>query len=449
MSAATGVVLAAIGARVGPLAMVVAPLVVVVLLVSFTRPWLALPLVFLALPVGLMPIPGDALGLQVIQIAVLGSAVIVMLRRLAVGQLPLLGEPPLAWAALLVVAALVASASAVDHGLALKQDANLIAGVVLAFVAVTVIRTPRQAHVAAAALLAGATLITLPSLRSADKLRASFGGAVVQDRLQGSFNQPNELGAFAMVVTLVGCGLLFAARTRRQRLAVLAGLVPAVLALALSLSRGAWIGTALGGLTIFFLLPRARRAVVVYGIPVVIAGALLASAAPDNTQVQVVGERLSTVRHPAASPWDDRPRIWAEGWREVKLDPLTGHGPGNFPVVSTRSASGAQTVQAQHAHNALLTVAAEMGLPAVGLLLALTLATALSVRSALRVVRDRDAAVVVGLAAACAGIAGQGIIDYTYRNPVLFMVDWAILGMVVAAAAAARRVHRSAGPARG
>ena len=454
-AAVVGLALALVGGELGPLVMVAVPVVLLAGALSFARPWLALPLVFLCLPIGLVEVPKVPLGLQVIQVVVILVAAVVVVQRLVSGRLPLLIERPLVWALLLLVWAFVATASATDHAMALKQDANLTAGVILTLVAVTVLRTPKQAHVAAGALLAGATLITLPALRSADKLRASFGGAVVQDRLQGSFHQPNELGAFAMVVTLIACGLLFAARTRGQRIAVLVGLVPAVLALALSLSRGAWIGAAFGGLTMFVLLPQARRAVLVYGIPVMLAGGLLASAAPDNTQVKVVGERLSTVRNPGASPWDERPRIWAEGRREVRLDPVTGQGPGNFPVVSTRSASNAQTVQAEHAHSALLTVAAEFGLPGAALLIGLTIAVAFAVRDALQVAGPREAALVVGFAAACAGIAGQGIIDYTYRNPVLFIVDWAILGILVATAAAVRRAAReragarasSAGPA--
>lgn len=434
-----GLVLGFVGGQAGPLAMMLLPAVVATLAAVFYRPAWAVTVVMLSLPAGLVVVPKIPLGLQVIQVAALTVSAVVVLARLVAGRLPVLWHRVLAWTLALLAWAFIATGSATDHAMALKQDANLVIGVLLAFVTVTVLRTSRQTHLAAGALLVGATLITVPSLRNAGQLRASFGGAVVADRLQGSFAQPNELGAFTMVVALVGCGLMLAARTARERLLVAAGLVPAVLALALSLSRGAWIGTSFGALAMFALLPAARRAVVLVGIPLLLAGGILASAAPQNTQIQVVGERLATVQHPQSSPYDQRPRIWAEGRREVRLDPWTGQGPGNFPIVSTRSSSGAQTVRAQHAHSALLTVAAEMGLPAAAFLVALTLAASWAVRDALRVLTPRPAAVLVGLAAACVGITGQGLIDYTYRNPVLFIVDWALLGLLLAGCAAAHR----------
>ena len=436
-----GVALAVVGARFGPLAMLALPVAVGALLLAYSRPLAAAGLVLATLPVGLQPVPGNPLGLQVVQVTVLGVTAMVVLRRLALGVSPLRTSRPLWWAVAFVAWALVCTGSAASTAVAIKQDANLVAAVVLAMLVVTVAEDLRGVRLLAWTFLAAGTVMTLPPLRDAGSISSAYGGAVVENRLQGTFAQPNELGAFAMLVVLVGIGVVLGARSRRERTLAWCALLPALAALALSLSRGAWIGTTLGGVALLVMLPSARRMLLTVGVPVVLCAAALGAFAPESPQVQVVGDRVATLRDPGGNPYDDRPRIWAEGRREVRDDPLTGQGPGAFPLVSTRSVSGAQTVQAEHSHSLLLTVAAETGLPGAALVVALAIALAFHVRDALRVLDAADAAVLAGAFGAVVAVAGQGLIDFTQRNAVLLMSDWALVGVVAAGAAAARRAQ--------
>lgn len=447
-----GVLLAFVGGLAGPAVMVGLPLSAVAVAAAWARPVLAVGLVLALLPVGLVAVPGLPLGLQVVHLSVLVLSAAVLLRRLSGGHPPLAWSGPLGWGVALAVWALLATLSAVDTTAAIKQDANLVIGLLLALLAVTVVRDLAEVRALSWVLVAAGAVITAPSLLSAGDLSVAYGGAVVSNRLQGSFAQPNELGAFAMVVVLVGAGLLLGARSLRERL--LAGLLvlPSLAALSLSLSRGAWIGAALAAAALVVLLPQARRAVLLAGVPLLLLAAALGAFAPEQPQVQVVGARLESLRDPAANPYDGRPRIWAEARREVALEPWTGHGPGSFPLVSTRSASDAQTVRADHAHDVLLTVAAEAGLPAAALLVGLTVAVGFAVRDALPRLPLPDAAVAAGLAAACVGIAGQGIVDFVQRNPVLLMTDFVVLGLLLAAvrsrpSTAASRPERRQRPA--
>lgn len=455
LSLVLGVGLAVIGAHAGVVAMLVLPLAGAAFVLAFARPASSVALVALSLPVGLLPLPGRPLGMQVVHAVVAGVAGAVLLRRLADGRAPLEVSRPLTWAVLLVVWSVVTTASAVDLDVAVRQTANLVAAVLLALVVVMVLPEATRLRRAVWALLAGATTITLPGLAGAGEIQAVYGGALVKDRLQGSFTQPNELGAFAMVVLLLAAGVVLGSLRPRERWLALGAGIPALGALTLSLSRGAWIGAAAGALTLFVLLPSARRAVALAAAPLLLVGALLGAYAPDNPQIQVVGQRLSTVQSPTGNPYDDRPRIWAEARREIRLDPLTGQGPGNFPIVSERSASEAQMVQAAHAHNVLLTVAAEAGLPGAGLVVALTIATAFAVRDGWRGLDPPDRALLAGAVAACVAVAGQGLVDYPMRNPVLLVVDWLLLGLVVAWAQVGRRAGspggstRAAGPRSG
>jgi O-antigen ligase len=106
-------------------------------------------------------------------------------------------------------------------------------------------------------------------------------------------------------------------------------------------------------------LPEFRRSLVVIGLPVLIIALAFGAFNPDAPQVEVVGERFQSLT--LLSPYDARDQIWAEAIREIKEQPITGYGPGSFPVASIRSASESSTVFAGHAHNFLLTWGAETG----------------------------------------------------------------------------------------
>jgi hypothetical protein len=85
----------------------------------------------------------------------------------------------------------------------------------------------------------------------------------------------------------------------------------------------------------------------------------------------------------------------------------------------------------------LLTVAAEAGTPAVLLLVGFTLSVGVVALRAIRRLRawerPRDAALVAGLAAALMMVVGQGLVDFTLRNPIIIVVVWSVLGLLLAA----------------
>lgn len=434
IATALGLGLGAVGGLGGPVAMLLLPAALVAGCAVLWRPVIALALVVAVIPLGMIEVPGTGLGLKVIQVVALGGLSAAVVSRLVQGQLPLLVPKQLSWAVLIGAWGVVALLGAVDQNIALRQLVQLLVNVALALLAATVVRSLDTVRRLLWLLLAVASLSSLPALSGASDLSSSYGGAVVTGRLQGTFAQPNEFGSFMMTVAVLGTGLAFAARTGRERLLVLFGLVPVVLGLLLSLSRGSWIGLVAGAVVLLVLLPSARRILVVVGVPLVLTALALGAFAPESPQVQVVGDRVATFTAPGGgNPYDDRPRIWAEGRREVALAPVTGQGPGNFPVVSTQSTSGAQTVQAEHAHSVLLTVAAEYGLPAAGLLVGLTISCGFLVLAGVRRAARSDEPLVAGLGAAACAVAAQGVIDYTMRNAVLFTFFWLVAGLLVAA----------------
>jgi putative inorganic carbon (hco3(-)) transporter len=417
-----------------PIALLAVVLVPIVFLLILAKPVIGAVVVLAALPVGSEGISAGPLELQAVEAAVLLVAALVVLRRLAVGEVPLPWHPVLNWPLLLLGWMLVSLYTALDQGLAIKQILSLVGGITFACVILAECRDMRDLRRLVGAFLAVATAISLTALSSIGEFESTYGGArVVSGRLEGAFDHPNQLGSFCAMAAPVAAALVIAARTSRGRLASGVALVLIIGALTLSLTRGAWVGTAVAFLFLLVTLAEARRLLAVLSVPLVILGFFVWSFAPSSTEIEVVGERARalTVR----SPYDHRDAIYSEALREVRAEPLTGEGPGAFPVASARAGSEASTVSAQHAHNLLLTWAAEVGLP--GMLLILAFAAALG-RAARRAARDlrragdlRDRALVLGLAAGLIAVFVQGFFDYTLRNSVVHVTLWGLVGALL------------------
>ena len=447
ISMAIGVVLAFVGASVGPLFMFAVPAGILAAIAVLVRPWVGLVVLFLIYPVGYITIPAGGVEIELVQIAAALVTGLLMLRRLGSGATPLPWAPQMWWAFMFVAWALVATPSALDQKAALTQDVLIVIGFLLALAVLAACRTIEEARWGLAFLLVVGSGLVATGLSSLSELRAAFEGAVVAKRPRTVFDQPNDLGAFAAVVFMVGIGLSLGARLRWTR--ILAGLATAVAltSLIVSLSRGAWIGTAIASVFLLWILPEARRTAVRFGLPaVIILAAVFGVVLPDPPpQIQVVQARLSTLSNPLDNPYDDRPAIWAEAMREIREDPLTGQGPGSFLRASSRSRSLAQTVGALHAHNTLLTVAAETGLPNVFFLMGFTVSIGLVViRSVRRLLRPRDRALVAGVGAALLALVGQGLVDFNLRNPLIFIVAWTLVGTLLVAERAYRAEREEA-----
>ena len=430
-----GVALAARGVHFGPWAPVAVAVLVLVIVGGLARPCWAVALVFAAIPVGAVSV--GPFGVPVIQVVVLGCAGLVVLTRVTAGQAPLAWPPVMWWAAAIVGVAILETPLAISRDAAVRQVGQLLTGVLVTLGIVAAVRRIDDVRWLAGVLVLVGTVVCLLALPGAGQLRPSYGGAVVENRAQGLFTEPNQLGSFSAQLLFGACALWLGGRVRLVRAAAGLAVLAALSALALSLSRGAWIGAAAGSVVLLATLPLARRRLLL--LAPVAAGALLVlvTLQPDIPQLVVIGERLQSLANPTASPWDDRPSIYREAWHEIQDRPLTGFGPGGFRVASSRPGSEVRAIDAFHAHNTLLTVAAEAGTPAVLLLVGLTLSVGVV---ALRAIgrlraweRPRDAALVACLAAALMMVVGQGMVDFTLRNPIIVVVVWSVLGLLLAA----------------
>jgi len=433
-----GVVLTALGSRAGrfgPLVMLVAAFLSPAAVTVIFRPVLGVGAVFAAFPVGVSAVPG--LPLQLVQAVVIGAAVLVVLRRLATGAAPLRWAAPLWWVLGLGAWMLISLPSAKDQHLAIREVALLLDGLLFACVVLTACASARHVRAAMVAFVVIVAGVAATTLGASSGVRASFGGSVIRGRATGVFIEPNQLGTFCAAGAMVAFGLLIGARTVRSRVAGTLATGACVLGLLLSLSRGAWIGFVVGAVVLLVTLPEARRALLALALPTLALAAVLGAFAPSSPQVKVVSERLVSIVG-EKNPYDNRPAIWAEGRRQILADPWTGQGPGNFSVASERTTSASRRTIAEHAHNILLTWAAEDGLPAAGFILALTVSVTLHLRRAARSLPPSraDRSLLAALAAALAAVMGQGLVDYTLRNSVIFTMAFGLLGAALALAGA-------------
>lgn len=437
-SAIAGAALVAISWRFGPqgpvvlLALALAPFVALLIAIDLR---VGAGLVLIVLPFNSLAPSLGSLPLQPLEVTLLFAAVVIGLIRLARGYVPLRWAPTL-WIALAALGwSLVSLQSAIDIELGIKQVGSLFGGVLVISMFLSVTRSDDDVRILTGTFVAVGGFVSAFALVTGGPTQSQFSGAVISGRLQGLFDEPNQLGSFCALVLFLAVGLGLGGRSRAGRVAGWVGAALLMAGLMLSLSRGAWIGTALAGLYLVIALPQARKLLIAVLIPFLMAVLILGPNLSSSPQVRVVIDRLGAFT--AENPYDNRPTIYREARRQIVTRPWLGYGPGSFPETSRRSTVEATTVAADHAHNIWLTWAAEMGIPALMLLLTLMGALAVVGHSARRTARSADdpraEALVAGMLAALLTVVGQGVVDYTWRNQAIFFGICAAAALLLAA----------------
>lgn len=288
---------------------------------------------------------------------------------------------------------------------------------------------PRRARWVLTAASASLVLVSVQSLTGLGDLTSHSGGSVVSGRLQGPFAQPNELGAYA--VLLLPAVIAAASLTRRVSTSLVLWLttLPAFAALALSLSRGSWLATLAALLILALLLPRAGAVLTLLATAGGVALVGAATHAPAGT-AGVLLDRIGSLDDPGASPDDHRPFIWDLTLRVAREHPVLGVGPGGIETAAIGADSPMSIEPPLHAHNLPLTVLAENGV--VGLAVALALGVVLCM-SLQRCVRSRELGWAdVGALTGLCGAAVHGLIDMPWRNPTLTLTAWVLFGVLAA-----------------
>ena len=248
-------------------------------------------------------------------------------------------------------------------------------------------------------------------------------------RVQGSLT---HYMTYSGVLMLVACTAAARIMFRRQDRAWASIVMPALLvALALTMSRNAWVGVC-AGIGLLFLLRDFRLVAL---LPV--AAALFISFAPAP-----LTERLYSTFNLEDPTNRDRVAMMRSGWRMIQDHPLTGVGPDAIRLVyPTYRDPRAERQLNPHLHNVPLQIAAERGLPALAIWLwfIVVLIRDLARKTRSSSLRSLPTAALAGV---CAMLAA-GMFEYNFGDSEFLM----LFLLLVTLPYAADRPHATTAPA--
>jgi O-antigen ligase len=216
-----------------------------------------------------------------------------------------------------------------------------------------------------------------------------------------------------------------------------------VIGLAMTYTRGAWLGLVAGAAA---LLPMSRR-----GRLALLAGLVLLPviflAGPRE-----LSHRFRSMFDPDEAGIKERVYMWRSGtamWRER---PLLGWGPGGVKREYSRYAlPEASKQRTGHVHNTPLQILVERGVLGLATWLAIWIVfywRAAGLLRALDASQTRERALVAGSVAAVTGFLVAGLSEYNFGDSEVVMVAWAVMALPWAADRSLGRVYPSVAASR-
>lgn len=239
-------------------------------------------------------------------------------------------------------------------------------------------------------------------------------------RMQGTLSHwMTYSGTLMLVICASVARLLFGSRDRLWAAFVLPALL---VSLALTLTRGAWIGAAAGA-GVLLLIKDVRLTLLV---PVI--AALVLVVAPDE-----LSSRVNSLGNMSDPTTRDRVAMIEAGVAIIRDHPLTGVGPDMIGRVypDYRTASAVQANN-PHLHNVPLQIAAERGLPALAVWVVFVVSALGGLWRLLKDTRARPLAA-AGLGAMVAMLAA-GLTEYNFGDSEFLMLLLVMISLPFAAA---------------
>jgi hypothetical protein len=200
--------------------------------------------------------------------------------------------------------------------------------------------------------------------------------------------------------------------------------------LAMTYTRGAWVGLGAGAAAFLPMSRRGRWAL----LAILVLLPTLLFAGPRE-----LSHRFRSMSDPDEAGIKERVYMWRSGvnmWRER---PLLGWGPGGVKREYTRYAlPEAFKKRTGHVHNTPLQILVERGVLGLACWLAIWIAfyrCAISTLRALDANRLRERALVAGSIAAVTGFLVAGLSEYNFGDSEVVMVAWAVMALPWAATA--------------
>lgn len=303
-------------------------------------------------------------------------------------------------------------------------------------VMVNTFNTPAKWKGAVVSFVAGAVLIALYGIIQNYTMDATTQGWVdsgmfddIKTRVYATFDNPNVLGQYLIVVMPLLFALFVSARKLLQKGVYLVMFALCFACLIFTWSRGAWVGVMLG--VVVFLLLKDRRWIML---------GILALLAMPFILPQSIMNRLLSIGNMGDSSTAYRVSVWIASARMAADFWMSGVGFGSNAFASAYSnyaLNGAG--YALHAHNFYIQFVADVG---IGGLLTYLLMMATAYREIAVVKSDNVYVRNVTLAAAgvLAGYLFQGVAESLWFNMRMSLIFWILIALIVSAAGLNRTV---------
>lgn len=425
-SAFAAAVLTFVSYRASPAIAVMLPAAVAIVAGVFWRPMAGVYLAVLAIPLERVAVPAGAAAeltpAKGMLLLVAGAATV---RWVMGGSAAPVRKVWIAFAGLLVVMA-IGITFAQEPFVVAKLSFQWSAFLIVAMLIGSADRVQLE-RVFMALATAGGVLGAIAVTTSGQQTLVA-GGEAATGRAQAGFDHPALLAFFLVLAFPPAMALTLRGRNAALRPVWAACAALCVAGIAFSLTRGAMLALALS-LVVLLFLPAFRRWAAVVFVGLAVFASFNAQAIRNSPQLEVIGQRLSTITRTQATESNQRPYIWRKTPAMVADHPVFGVGAGNFPFFAPRYAivgySGAPFV---HAHNVPLTIAAENGLTGLALLLAFGFGVVtLGVRA---LVSGRRSPHYAFLVAAAASVAAAFLTGMTDNPPSTVVIMAAILIMI-------------------
>jgi O-antigen ligase len=291
--------------------------------------------------------------------------------------------------------------------------------------------TPKQVERVLLCIALTGGIVAVIAISSGVTQEVEAAGQFAKGRAQSAFAHPNVF-AFYLILSLAPA-IAMAGRggqLRRLLMLVCAGLI--IAGLLLTLARGGIIGGAVSLMVLLWWAPFRR---VAFGLLIVVGvyAAFNLNSLENAKEVSVVSERLGTVTNRQDVQANPRIRIWSKTFPMVADHPWLGVGEGNYPIWSPRyGLLDIGGLHYDHAHDLLLTIAAETGLIGLALFLAFGWGVARAAARARRGRRPETFAIALSLSAALLGLFINSVGEYPPRTTVILAAIMVEVGALIA-----------------
>ncbi|MBR5156444.1 MAG: O-antigen ligase family protein [Clostridia bacterium] len=248
----------------------------------------------------------------------------------------------------------------------------------------------------------------------------------IKTRVYSTFDNPNVLGEFLVIMIPTTAALLWANKKHGHKMVYTFIILCLCACIVFTWSRGAWLGVMLA-VALFLLVMDKRWAlagvVALFALPFILS--------TDNA----ITQRILSIGNTKDTSTAYRVSIWMASVKLIRDFWMSGIGLGSeaFAMIYPKYALAGANF-ALHSHNLFLQIWVEMGLIGIVSFFALIIAFIRQAFS-LAVYKKRGgvcATVIIGASAGILGYLFQGLTDNVWYNYKMLLVFWIVLGLVSA-----------------